>query len=353
MHDLTYQNIQTLNNLLSEAVKTVIVTHAKPDGDALGSSLAMFRYIRMQNKECCIILPNRYPGNLDFLMDEDTSSRITIGEHHRKEAERIIMESDLIICLDFNAFHRTDILQDALTSSSAAKVLIDHHLNPDRDAFTLVISETQVSSASELLYHTLMKMPDISGNACNLPPRAIEALMTGMTTDTNNFGNSIFPGTLEMASSLLAAGCDREKILSNLYNRFSESRLRLMGHMMKDLLTITDDGVAYMILDGKTQYEYKVEDGDTEGFVNMPLSIERVKMSILLKEDKDRVRVSIRSKKGISANRCAAQYFNGGGHENAAGGRLDIPSDIVSLSAAAAYIEEKTHTFMNTGYEKN
>ena len=263
------------------------------------------------------------------------------------------MESALIICLDFNAFHRTDILQDALTSSSAPKVLIDHHLNPDRDAFTLVISETQVSSASELLYHTLMKMPDISGNACNLPPRSIEALMTGMTTDTNNFGNSVFPGTLEMASSLLAAGCDREKILSNLYNRFSESRLRLMGHMMKDLLTITDDGVAYMILDGKTQYEYKVEDGDTEGFVNMPLSIERVKMSILLKEDKDRVRVSIRSKKGISANRCAAQYFNGGGHENAAGGRLDIPSDIPSLDAAAAYIEEKTHTFMNTGYEKN
>lgn len=353
MHDLTYQNIQTLDKLLSESKKTIIVTHAKPDGDALGSSLAMFHYMRKRGKDCSIVLPNRYPGNLDFLTDSEACSKITIGEHHRKDAEKIILGSDLIICLDFNAFHRTDMLQEALASSGAAKVLIDHHLNPDRDAFTLTFSETQVSSASELLYHVLMKMPDMTEGACNLPERAVEALMTGMTTDTNNFGNSVFPGTLEMASALLAAGCDRDRILSNLYNRFSESRLRLMGHMMKDLLTITEDGVAYMILDGKTQYEYKVEDGDTEGFVNMPLSIEKVKMSILLKEDKDRVRVSIRSKKGVSANRCAALHFNGGGHENAAGGRLDIPSNIPSLDAAASYIEERTHLFMNAENEKN
>jgi phosphoesterase RecJ-like protein len=144
-----------------------------------------------------------------------------------------------------------------------------------------------------------------------------------------------------MASTLLAAGVDRDYILSCLYNQHSENRLRLMGHMMKDLLTITDDGAAYMILDMETQKKYNVQEGDTEGFVNMPLSIADVRMSLLLKEDTDRIRVSIRSKKGTSANRCARLYFNGGGHENAAGGRLDIP-----VTEVEQYIKEYVHTYL-------
>ena len=149
-----------------------------------------------------------------------------------------------------------------------------------------------------------------------------------------------------MASALLEAGTDRDMILQQLYNRFSESRLRLMGHMMKDLMKITDDGVAYIVLDKETQRNYHVKDGDTEGFVNMPLSIDRVVMSILLKEDNDRIRVSIRSKKGYSANACAKEHFNGGGHENASGGRLYIGKDVRDINEAPEYIERHTHTFM-------
>jgi phosphoesterase RecJ-like protein len=148
-----------------------------------------------------------------------------------------------------------------------------------------------------------------------------------------------------MASGLLAAGADRDMVLSNLYNMFSESRLRLLGHMMKDLLKITDDGVAYIVLDKETLQKYNVTEGDTEGFVNMPLSIKGVRMSLLLKEDGDRVRVSIRSKKGTSANRCSRMHFNGGGHENAAGGRLYMPKDINDISQAGEYIERHTHQF--------
>ena len=135
-------------------------------------------------------------------------------------------------------------------------------------------------------------------------------------------------------------------ILSNLYNQYSENRLRLMGHMMKDLLTITPDGVAYIVLDKKTQEAYSISEGDTEGFVNMPLSIADVRMSLLLKEDEDRIRVSIRSKKGTSANACARKYFNGGGHENAAGGKLLMPDDIEGIGAAAGYIETYTHKYL-------
>ena len=193
----------------------------------------------------------------------------------------------------------------------------------------------------------------IAQNAEYLPQMSATALMTGMTTDTNNFGNSTYPSTLLMASSLLSAGVDRDAILSHLYNQYSENRLRLMGHMMKDLLHITDDGVAYIVLDTETMRNYKVQDGDTEGFVNMPLSIAGVRMSIMAKEDEGKVRISIRSKKGTSANGCARTYFNGGGHENAAGGRLRIPEDIQDISFAAEYIEKHTHIYLDENDESN
>ena len=171
--------------------------------------------------------------------------------------------------------------------------------------------------------------------------------MTGMTTDTNNFANSVYPSTLKMASDLLATGVDRDAILNLLYNQYGENRLRLMGHIMKDLLTITPDGVAYVVLDKQTQDKYTISEGDTEGFVNMPLSIAEVRMSIFAKEDTDRIRISIRSKKGTSANQCARMFFNGGGHENAAGGRLYIPENVTGVGQIGEYIEKNTHIFLS------
>ena len=196
-----------------------------------------------------------------------------------------------------------------------------------------------------------MKLPFINGDASKLPHEAATALMTGMTTDTNNFMNSVYPSTLQMASSLLAVGVDRNMIIQRIYNSFKESRVRLQGHILKDLMNITQDGVAYIILTKEDIRDYNVEDGDTEGFVNIPLTIDKVKMSIFIKEDTDRVRVSIRSKTGTSANLCARRYFNGGGHENAAGGRLYIPENIPGIEAVAEYIEKCTHIFMNEGNE--
>lgn len=332
--------------MLDESGSTVIVSHMRPDGDAVGSCIAMHSFIKACGKSSTVVLPHNCPANIDFLTEGISGKELLTYEGQPQASSEAIGKADLIICLDFNAFHRTDHLEPFLASSHAEKILIDHHLNPERESFSLVFSETEVSSASELLFHILMRMPGVDGDAGRLPKKATEALMTGMTTDTNNFGNSVYPSTLQMASALLAAGTDRDRILSMLYNRFSEMRLRLMGHMMKDLLKITDDGVAYMILDSRTLNEYHVGEGDTEGFVNMPLSIDKVKMSILLKEDADRLRVSVRSKKGISANRCARLHFNGGGHENAAGGRLRIPEDVTDILEAGAYIEEHTHTFM-------
>lgn len=353
MQDINAHNIRTLVSLIDKAGRIAIVSHTKPDGDALGSCLGMYHFLGACGKtDRRIVLPNGTPTYLDFLMDRETARKLLIHEFKPVQAEEAIRESDLIICLDFNAFHRTDSLEKCLAESPTPKVLIDHHLNPDREKFILSFSETEVSSASEYLYHILMEMPSVGGNVGKLPKEAALALMTGMTTDTNNFANSVYPSTLRMASDLMEAGVDRSLILSNLYNQYRESRMRLMGHVLKDLMTITPDGVAYIALDNGTLKEYHIEEGDTEGFVNLPLSIAKVKMSLLLKEDGDRIRVSIRSKKGISANRCSQLHFNGGGHENAAGGRLHIPKDVAGIGEAAAYVEKHTHIFMTEENEK-
>lgn len=354
MQDINAGNIQALETMISEARKITIVTHQKPDGDAIGSCTALYHFLRMCGKDSVrIILNDRHPAYLNFLTSEICQEDIILYQQTRATADILIQDSDLIFCLDFNAFHRTDKMEYVLTASKARKVLIDHHLNPERDSFDLIFSETEISSASELLYQILVRTSRISMNAMMLPPQSATALMTGMTTDTNNFGNSTYPSTFLMASDLLAAGVDRNSILAHLYNQYGENRLRLMGHMMKDLLTITDDGTAYIVLDKRTQEEYCISEGDTEGFVNMPLSIAGVRMSILAKEDEGKVRISVRSKQGTSANGCAKIYFHGGGHENAAGGKLMIPEDIPGIEAAAEYIERHTHIYLNQKNENN
>ena len=344
--------IKQLAELIGKASKTTVVTHMKPDGDAMGSSLAMYRFLKeFHHTPTRIVLNDRYPANLAFMVGQEELDDILIFSEDPDSATSWIEDSDLIICLDFNAFHRTDNLEEPLKESNGTKVLIDHHLSPDLQHFKLTFSTPEISSASELLFHILKAMPQCSGKASNLPMKSAEALMTGMTTDTNNFNNSVYPSTFSMASELIGMGVDRDKILFNLFNQFGENRLRLLGTMLKDLLKITDDGVAYMVLNKETLEKYHVDEGDTEGFVNMPLSIRNVKMSLLLKEDGERVRVSIRSKKGVSANRCARLHFNGGGHENAAGGRLYISKEISDISEAGKYVEQHTHIYFTTEHE--
>lgn len=348
---INQDKISNLHNMLTSAVNPVIVTHMRPDGDAIGSSLGMYHTLKSYGKTAKIALVNTPPANLDFLISPEIENDILIHETDKKATEKAISGSDLLICLDFNAFPRTDTLENILTVSNARKVLIDHHLSPDSEKFTLVFSKQDISSASELLYHIIMALPPIEHDASRIPSEAAIAMMTGMTTDTNNFANSVYPSTFTMASELISAGVDRDMIIGNIYNRFKESRVRLQGHMIKDLMQTTSYGVAYMILDKQTMLKYNVEEGDTEGFVNIPLTIDNIVMSIFIKEDDGYARVSIRSKKGTSANRCARLHFHGGGHENAAGGRLYIPEDIASIGLAGEYIEKVTYDFIHNENE--
>ena len=351
MTGIKSDDIQKLHAMLTKAERPVIVTHMRPDGDAIGSCSGMYHFLKSMGKPAIMALANPAPANLGFLLPDELSRDICIHETDRERTEAAISDSDLIICLDFNAFHRTDTLESVLEAASAPKILIDHHLNPDSKKFSLVFSKQDISSASEYLYHILMNLPAVGHDASRLPIETSTALMTGMTTDTNNFANSVYPSTFAMASELISAGVDRDMILGKIYNCFKEERIRLQGHMLKDLMHTTDYGVAYMVLDKQTMKKYNVEEGDTEGFVNIPLSIGKVRMSIFAKEDDGYMRISIRSKKGTSANTCSKLHFHGGGHENAAGGRLYIPEDVEDISKVGEYIEKVTYEFMKNENE--
>jgi len=332
-------SIQKLHTLVQGASCITIAVHTHPDGDAIGSGSAMMRYlVDCHGKDAVLVLPDPAPDSLAFMIEGIEEGRIMAFSEDPVNVSARIASSDLVFCLDCNSFKRTAGAEESLRKSTAPKILIDHHLNPEEEAFDLVISKTEISSASEVLFWTLKQMPGIDGDITRLPMACISAITTGMTTDTNNFANSVFPSTLEMASELISAGVDRAGILAHLYNSYRENRLRLMGYMLSEKMTITKEGVAYMILDQETKDRFDFREGESEGFVNLPLAIERVRMSILLTIDEGRFRTSVRSKVGTSANNFATQWCNGGGHELAAGGKIRIPEDISAPDEAEAYI---------------
>lgn len=342
--------------LIDGATRITVLGHTHPDGDALGCTGALAGYLReVRGKEAAVVLPDTPADNLRFIVPP--SCPLLCYDKEPQAVLDWIAGSNLIVLLDCNGFSRTEALEPFLTASKAPKVLIDHHLNPQRESFDVVFSTPEISSASELLYWVLKALDGAvfsetsaiySATVGALPPALNigTCLLAGMTTDTNNFANSVYPSTLQMASELLALGVDRDTLLLQLYSSYRENRVRLFGHMQEQELRILGCA-ACMILTRELQQRFDVREGETEGLVNVPLSIADVRLSIFLKEDDGHFRVSIRSKKGTSAQQLAMQYFHGGGHENAAGGKLFIGQDIARADEAAAYVESALESFLS------
>lgn len=341
MDSIPQDSLQALQALIDGAARVSVLGHTHPDGDALGSTAALAVYLReVRGKDAVVLLPDTPADNLRFILP--SSCPLLCGDTEPEAAAARIGESDLIFLLDCNAFSRTEGLEPSLKASKAPKVLIDHHLNPQRECFDLVFSTPDISSASELLYWVLKGLASPSSAT---PLTIGTCLLAGMTTDTNNFANSVYPSTFRMASELIAAGVDRDALLLQLYSSYRENRVRLFGYMQTEGLRILGEA-ACMILTKDTLHRFDVREGETEGLVNVPLSIAGVRLSIFLKEDNGHFRVSIRSKKGTSAQRLAAEYFHGGGHENAAGGKLFIGADIARPEDAANYVESALKSFL-------
>lgn len=342
------KNAITMYKAIQSSERVGIFTHSNPDGDALGSTIGMIGYLMQNGKDFRLFLPSEPGESISFMITPEVREKTYTWNDNREEKLRREAEScDLIICMDFNNPERAGGYAPILTGAKARKILVDHHIAPAREMFDIIHSVPEASSTCELVYYILKGMPDIDGDAARMSGLTRRSLLTGMTTDTNNFSNSTAPDTFRMAAELTEAGTDREEILQNLYFSYPQRRIKAQGYILNRAMKITPDGVAYMIVDRRIQKMFGLQEGDTEGFVNIPLSIKEVKLSMLLKRElhSDRIRVSIRSKKGISARDLAVKYFHGGGHEQAAGGRLTMGEDLKKFSGLSEYVEKSTHEF--------
>lgn len=305
--------IESARVLISQSNKISITCHISPDGDAIGSSLALYWYLREKGKEVTVVVPNMFP---DFLKWMEGSESILVYETQTDEAKKAILESDLIFCLDYNALNRVNRVKDAITESEAKRILIDHHLDPQIEC-EVKISHPEAAATCELIYRFIDALGDMDG----ISKACAEALYTGLMTDTGNFSyNSQNPDLYIIVSELLKKGINKDAIYNNVFNVYSVSRLRLIGYCLYQKMRIFPEFKTAVIAMSKEECaRFNYEKGDTEGLVNMPLQIKEIDVSIFVREDEDKIKISFRSQGEVHVNKMA-ELFKGGGHKNAAGG---------------------------------
>lgn len=301
----------------NRADKIVIVSHVSPDGDAIGSSLGLYHFLLSQDKDVNVIVPNIFP---DFLKWMPGSKDILLYDRYKDFADKLIREADVICCLDFNALKRIEDMAGAVAASPARKMMLDHHLHPE-EFCRITISHPEISSASELVFRLICRM----GYFSDINRQCAECIYTGMMTDTGGFTyNSNNREIYFIISELLSKGIDKDAIYRKVYNTYSESRLRLMGYVLSTMRVYRQYNSALISLTKDEQGKFDYIKGDSEGFVNIPLSIKNVCFSCFLREDTEKrmIKISLRSVGSFPCNRVAAEYFNGGGHLNASGGEF-------------------------------
>lgn len=314
-------------SLVENAHKIVLTCHVSPDGDAMGSTLGMARLLQNMGKHPVVVTPDRPPKSLTFLPGYD---EVVAASFKPGIASNLLRSADLILCLDFNAAKRVDKMVDYLLCSRAKKVMIDHHLDPE-DFCDLTISMPHISSTCALLYLVI----EAAGWLDYLDVEAASCIYTGMMTDTGNFSyNSDDPRLYLIVADLVRRGVDKDALYDKACNTFSESCLRLKGYALAEKMKLLREHKAALItlsLDELHRFGYVK--GDTEGLVNTPLSIPGIVYSCFMREDEPGfVKVSMRSKGFFPVNRVCEDFFNGGGHRNAAGGELYMGlNDAVSL----------------------
>lgn len=311
-------NIDHAEKWFERADKIVIVTHVSPDGDAIGSSLGLLHFLESQEKTVNIIVPNAFPN---FLRWMPGAKDIIRYDKYAEFADKLINEADVICCLDFNALSRIDNMANAVANSPARKMLVDHHLDPE-DFCRIVISHPSISSTSELVFRLICRL----GYYEDITKEGAECIYTGMMTDTGGFTyNSNSPEIYFIISQLLSKGIDKDEIYRKVFNTCSEGRLRLMGYVLYDKMQVFPQFNSALIwLTKAEQGRIQYMKGDTEGFVNIPLTIKNIIFSAFLREDteKNMIKVSLRSVGDFPCNKVAAEFFNGGGHLNASGGEF-------------------------------
>ncbi len=316
------QDVTKVKDLLSTPKKIVIVSHKNPDGDAIGSSLGLYHYLVKHNHQVEVIMPNDYPSFLKWLPKEN----IVINYEANVECSNVIINNaDVIFTLDFNALQRAGDMETVLEKSEAIKIMIDHHQQPDTYP-NYMYSDVNICSTSQMIYHFIEMLDDTDLVDKNIG----DCLYTGIMTDTGSFR---FPSTTstthKVVANLIDKGVDNSQIHNNVYDTNSYNRLQLLGCALNNLKVIPELKTAYISLSQKELNKYNFKKGDTEGVVNYGLSLKGIVFAVIFIEHKQEgiIKMSLRSKGNFNVNELARAHFNGGGHNNAAGGRSHLPLD--------------------------
>ena len=340
--ELSQEKINALRLLVeTEPQNIVILSHTNPDGDAIGSSLAWGEALRKKGHKVTCIVPNKYPYYLDWMTG--ISELVIFKNDSEGRAIKAVAEADMLFCLDFHTLSRLDepLSRVIAQNSSAKRVLIDHHLNPS-ESFDVMFSHPEASSTSYLVCNIITAL----WGEASISAAQAEVLYVGMMTDTGNFSfSNLTPALYRTIATLAETGINIPQIYNNVYNSFTEGRARLFGYTINRKMRFMRKGtVAYMSLTEEEMRRFWFQQGDSEGFVNYPLTVKKMRMSAIFIEHKDFIRVSLRSRGAVDVNLFAGRYFEGGGHHNAAGGK-----SFVSMEETIARFEAAVEEFAKEG----
>lgn len=315
------ENINELKELLATPKDIVITTHRNPDGDAIGSSLGLYHFLRKSGfHEVKIVSPSEYPDTFSWMPDIE---RIIVFDDEPEKAQKVIEQAALIFCLDFNSLDRIDKVGEAIQPLRTPKVMIDHHLFPESFA-DFILSDTTASSTCELVFD-FVEMLDMKKE---LDKTIGECLYTGVITDTGSFKYGTSSKLFRIVAQLLDLGVEDYVLQDLIFNSLNEKHLRLLGHCLNNRLEVLDEFNTGIITLTKEDYQtFDIQRGDTEGIVNFILKLKHIKMAAFIMEQPTIVKISLRSKGEFSVQEIAKRHFRGGGHKNASGGASFQPLD--------------------------
>ena len=310
------QAIEQFYPILNQPFKAVITAHQKPDGDAMGSTLGLYHFLKQLGHEVTVISPTNWAQFLDWMPGVD---QVIDFEANKNEASQIVANADYVFCLDFNILHRTKHLEPIIRDSKALKILIDHHQQPDTPSFAYGISDVKMSSTCEMVYDFIVQ----SGHSNLINLDIATCLYTGLMTDTGSFRvPSTTASVHKIVAHLKELGLQHAKIHENIYDNSTEGRLKFMGNAFLNRMTVLPEFKTAIMAIPKTDiYKFELKTGDTEGLVNYLLSIEGIKFAAIVIDREEERKWSFRSKGNFDVNIFARTHFEGGGHANAAGGR--------------------------------
>lgn len=308
-------NFEEVSNKLKEVENIVISSHQSPDGDAIGSSLALWHFLKKIGVSSKIVIPDSIPPFLKWMKGID---EIVVFEGNEELASQLIKEADVVFALDYNeAFRTGKSVGQLIVESNSYKIMIDHHLHPSEMA-DWMMSDTSVCSTAQLIYEFIEGLNAIEA----LDPIVAEGIYVGLVTDSGSFRfPSVDARTHEIVAHLMRIGLNHSRVHESLFDVNSLNRLRLMGYSLSEKLKVLPNIPVAVIYLSKAELDrMDNQKGSTEGLVNYALSVEGVKMAAFIKEDIAKVKMSFRSKGDIAVNEFSSKYFQGGGHKNAAGG---------------------------------